>query len=402
MKNHILLALLTLSITSGLFSEEQIFYSRLNEQHRYVEGGLFLDMSLANNALSTPDIFHKHLVIDAKKINRAVPTAGNGWHLDFGMQNFLNITPSRTWGIGGFVNADARFDMNVPKSFFKLLTEGNWKGQNDPIESALSRGTFTMSGAAFAETGILGRYNQGPLRINAGLAYFQPAFYLPKSTVGYTLDTRETLLMAINGNMNIYLPFNPETGQYNNPGGGDLFLAAEYSLYDFVDFGASLSHIPIIPARLTNKISINFNTTIFEDDNIFDGIKEVTIPELDNVVSTGERWVVRPLRFDVYALLRPLRTDLLVIRPNIGFTALNPSEETYFNWGLEGQLNLGKVFFLALNTGLEEGLWRHNLGFALNARIIEFYLRAGLASQDFVKSFQLTGFRLTTGVTIGF
>jgi hypothetical protein len=109
------------------------------------------------------------------------------------------------------------------------------------------------------------------------------------------------------------------------------------------------------------------------------------------------------LRFDVYALYRPLLVDFFTIRPNIGFThVLGEGIPPYFNAGLEFRLNVLRILFFHLGTGYEEATWRHRLGFAVNLRVFELDLEAGLRSQDLDKSFNLQGASVKLGLRFGF
>ena len=125
--------------------------------------------------------------------------------------------------------------------------------------------------------------------------------------------------------------------------------------------------------------------------------------ELEQEYTTGSHRVFRPLRFDVYALYRPLLVDFFAIRPNIGFThVLAGGIPPYFNAGVEFRLNVLRILFFHLGTGYEEAIWRHRLGFALNLRIIELDLEGGLRSQDLDKSFNLQGASVKVGLRLGF
>ena len=311
---------------------------------------------------------------------------------------FVNLNLGENWGVGLFFNLDGRMDINLPKSFFTLLAEGNLD-QHD-IE-----GDVHVFGAIFAEAGVGGYMNFGKLRVDVKPAWYLPLVYIPKSGFHYSLETENALKLSASSTLDIYSPYPMNSvGSIRDWGGLDLSLAGEYALFPILDLGTSLSHIPLAPARLTHKRRYALKEdTIFEDDDLFDGINEFTTPEMVEKDYTGEnKMVLRPLRFDTYALFRPLRTDFLVVRPNLGFTAINPSGETYFNWGLEGRLNPVEFFTVYLTTGREEGLWRHRLGLGLNVRYFEMVLEGAMSSQNFAPSFMGRGFSANLGLRFGY
>jgi hypothetical protein len=73
-----------------------------------------------------------------------------------------------------------------------------------------------------------------------------------------------------------------------------------------------------------------------------------------------------------------------------------------FNAGLEAQLNLKRIFSLALGTGYREKIWRHSFGLMLNLRVIQLDLGVSLQSQDFVGSFRVQGAGAVVGLRFGF
>jgi hypothetical protein len=129
----------------------------------------------------------------------------------------------------------------------------------------------------------------------------------------------------------------------------------------------------------------------------------IIIEDPEITYSRGIVFVSRPLRFDLYALFRPLRTQFLVLRPNAGlslFTLYGSSP--CFNLGLEGQLNLWRLFSVNLGTGFTELIWKHWLGITLNLRLVELNLGLSLRSQEFTESFKLNGLGVSLGLHIGF
>jgi hypothetical protein len=78
------------------------------------------------------------------------------------------------------------------------------------------------------------------------------------------------------------------------------------------------------------------------------------------------------------------------------------SQETYFNFGGCFSLDLGRIFVLYFDSGLEEGFWRHKAGFELNLRVFELDLEAGLRSQNYIASWTGSGLSVKLGIALGF
>ena len=117
--------------------------------------------------------------------------------------------------------------------------------------------------------------------------------------------------------------------------------------------------------------------------------------------------VYRPLRFDVYALFKPLaflsrgNPEMLVLRPNMGFSVDINDAKGYFNIGLETRFNLINLFTLHIGSNLQEDIWMHRLGFALNLRAFELNVEGILRSQSYAGGFDGQGAGVTVGIVFG-
>ncbi|GHV80606.1 hypothetical protein AGMMS49944_23970 [Spirochaetia bacterium] len=377
-----------------------------NKALRLVEVGFDIKAGFGTGLIGVSEILKKDLVIDLDDKYDKIGKKGVGMGANLAIHPFyVNVNvPKIGMGFGLFTNVDGRFDLTLPKDLFGLIAKGNSAGDHNP------HGKIPVSGAVFAEAGLSwhGTLLEDKLRISAASAYYVPLIYVPKSNLAYKLETRVdgSLYVGVVGAMDLYTVLN-------NPssigGGGDLSLTGEYALFPIIDVGSTISHIPIVPAVLTNGKKFTVTGDIINTPSLLsDGIGETKFGGEEGE-SIPDRMVVRPMRFDFYVLYRPFRKDVLTIKPSIGYTVLNPSEETYFNGVLEIQLHAGKfnaampgyIFFLYLNTGVEEGYWRHRLGFALNFRAVELDFEAGLRSQDYLKSYQASGVEIAFGMKFG-
>jgi hypothetical protein len=114
--------------------------------------------------------------------------------------------------------------------------------------------------------------------------------------------------------------------------------------------------------------------------------------------------VYRPLRFDTFAMIRPLsfNRDLLVLKPSAELVFYLDDKDYNIGAGLEVQSHLLRnMIFLSFGTKLTENIWKHNLAFALNLRAFELDLGVALRSQSKEKSFQASGTEVNVGMRFG-
>lgn len=196
--------------------------------------------------------------------------------------------------------------------------------------------------------------------------------------------------------------------------GFDFSLTAEYEMLPILDLGGSVSHIPLMPASLSHRMSdrmgYSFNRDgeplsildMLEDDFDFDSI--FTEETLETVYADDAAFrVFRPLSFDVYFQYKPLKTKSIILKPNFGFSVLTVYEKACFNFGLEGKLDWKNFVSLALRSGFRERVWRHEAAVMLiNTRILQVNFGVGIQSQNFVDSFKIKGAQAAVGVRLGF
>jgi hypothetical protein len=366
-------------------------------------------MQIGNNFAGIGDFLKKELVIDFDEADRRL--GGKGGMLSAGYAlNVMrfSVNPSSRWGGSLGVSSSGRFDVTVPGELFELIAEGN-------AGAPVSGGEFVVSGSAFYEIGfnVHGTLPVLNEKLTVGLtpAFYAPLFYIPRSSIKYTLDTDDKLLINAAGGFRAYTALNPsaeDLGSMFNSGGADLSLSAEYALFSRLDVGLALSRIPLVPARLDTGFNLAFapkdGKPVMEITELAGASADINGPEITgtgNFTGLPAITVFRPLCFDFYAIYRPFRNDLLSLRPNIGFTVLTASGDPYLNMGICAALDLSRTFVLYLDSGLEEGLWRHKLGFELNLRAFELDIELGLRSQDYLASWTGRGLSAKAGIALG-
>jgi hypothetical protein len=366
-----------------------------------------LEAKFGNNLIGLSDIFKKQIVVDFDQLNSRIDAMGAGLNLDLNFTPIqISVNPTERWGGGFGVNTSSRFDLTVPKELFNLIAEGNESHQK-------SEGELNISGSVFYAIEINAHGTlpvlDGKLTIGLSPAYYSPLVYIPRSDINYTLDTSDKLLLSAGGKFRAYTPVNTnavKVEDFFSSGGVDFSLSAEYALFSRLDLGLSLSHIPLVPARLDTGYEFTMSDSeiinISDINNHPDDLIEM--PKFtgnEDFLHLPAIKVSRPLRLDFYNIYRPFNNDILSIRPNIGFTALNVSEEVYLNMGTRVTLSLDRIFALYLDSGLEEGLWRHKLGFELNLRAFELDLETAMRSQNYLTSWTASGVSVKFGLAFG-
>jgi len=369
------------------------------------EIGFDVGAGFDNDLLKIRDVFKKELVIDLDKLGSDVRKAGFNINLGLLGGLFVNVKnfniAGGVWDFGFFSGAEGNLHFNVPKDLFTLLTEGN-------IKQRSSSGTINASGGIYANVGLSGSAKYGKLRVGAKPVFFIPFMVIPKSGIDYSLvTTDEQISLTTSGQMAAYgIMADIIDGRGVQAGTGfDLSLEGEYELLSFLDVGASLSRIPIVPASMKNRTLITVDDFYLnakgEDLMAGEGIDASEFDFTTSSESTKYN-VFRPLRFDVYARYKPFEEILFVVRPNLGFSVSINDKQGYFNAGAEAQIELLRGMFLFhVGTGIDELMWKQRLGFAFNVRAFELDLEGIFRSQSFPGSFTGQGFGINLGLRFG-
>ncbi|MDR0550845.1 MAG: hypothetical protein LBG72_02370 [Spirochaetaceae bacterium] len=350
------------------------------------------------------------LILDFDKIydTGAIKSNGLDFNFEFFIKNFIGFTfrfkDSNSAAGLSIGNVSARLDMNLSEDLFEFLAEGIAEGNH--------KYGLAISGAVFAEFlsfnyNHKGFYGKVPkLFFSATGTWFAPLIYIPRSDINVVLNSTDQVDMYLNGTAEMYSFINPNGGAMDL-GGFDVSLQVEYALFAIMDVGISALHIPLIPAVLHSGKELKWdNIRLMEIPNLTDiqgGIEFDTSKIMDSQdFSSGfdktEYVVLRPMRWDFYALFRPLRRDILTLRPNIGFTVITPSKDPYFNIGLEVQFNAGKMFTASFFTGGYDGLCRNRLGIDFHVgKAARFVMGLEMRSQSYGGAWSLKGAAVEIG-----
>jgi hypothetical protein len=361
---------------------------------------------VANNLLRLGDIFNvrKTLTVDLVNVSARELIAAAGGEADV----FFNLNFRNGYGISVFAGIDGAFYGTASESLMRLLGQGN-------MDSSSLKGNLDMGGNVFAEAGIKGTGRFNRLRLAVKPAIFAPLIFIPVSSADYSARVTEDGV-SVHGlfDLDIYSAwaldrefdfFSCENETF--PLGFDISVGGEYALLPKLDLGASVSHIPVVPARMSRKmhISSEYDFEIADTlDSITAGNIEMPDPEIvtdyDNDVVF---YALRPFRFNSYLNYRPADTGLFVIRPSLGFSLLSVyGYAPCFNAGIEGQINVLKIFSAALFAGYVERIWLYDFRFALNLHVTEIIFGVSLRGTDLVNAFGTRGLGLSLGLRFGY
>jgi hypothetical protein len=202
--------------------------------------------------------------------------------------------------------------------------------------------------------------------------------------------------------------FNADSISSPLPMGLDIGAEGEYALFPFLDLGLGITHIPLVPAILRHRMSQRMSYEAPFDDmygTFTGGNFELSEPKINtSYVDDAFFPVLRPLRFEFFADIKPVKTELIVIRPDIGFSVLTVYgyDTACFNAGLKGEINIFDIFRFYIGTGYREKIWANAFGFAMNLRFVEFDGEIRLQGPDFVTSLNPGGLGIALGFRVGY
>ncbi|MDR0539496.1 MAG: hypothetical protein LBG74_03180 [Spirochaetaceae bacterium] len=300
---------------------------------------------------------------------------------------------NRSFGFSLF-NISSRIDINISDDFINFFAKGNIENHN--ITPAI-----IISGALFTEI-VSFEWKRQFFRdyyVTLRPSWYIPLFYIPKSEQKLQITAQNNFQAELKGGANVYIPFSFSDGfQITNFGGIDADLIIERPLFNILDIGLELLHLPLMPSVLSNVGEIGFEGIIVKTGGISMENFDFNIPALDQFYHTKNFWVFRPLTTGLYLLYRPFGSDRWYLRPNFGCVFLTPGEQIYINAGLETSYMFTNFFRLTFFTGLRDGFARNSFEFIFGGKRFGMYLKLDLRSQDYLRSWTLKG----AGISIGY
>jgi hypothetical protein len=318
-----------------------------------------------------------------------------------------------------FTGLDIDITMDMPQKTIDTLKKIESLAKTQDISDLqnfvetleMNDGMFAGAGA-FLEIGVGGSKTlmNGRLWLRAAPSIYFTMIYIKHSGIslkGYNKGSEYGL--KGDGAMHLYSAWDLDSGDVNpfSSPGLDLTLEALYALWPVLDTGLSISHIPLVPSTLKHRMSVDVSgLDMYVDTTDPSSLLKFNMPDFSSMITEGaseNEQVLRPVRFDFYALVKPFKSPVLIIRPNLGATAnIAISGTALFNWGLKVQYNAPKIFSAFIGTGLTESVWAQRIGASFDFRIFELSLSAALAGMDFAESWSGKGFGAAIGFKMGF
>ena len=370
-------------------------------KRQYWEAGIFAEAGVSNTLFTLEELFFGDgtLDIDINDLSgKDVKAAMNGR-----AEAFINFPLIPVVSLGGFIGTDLAVGGNISGRLFELLSN-SYQGTID--------GTAGFGGSLFFDMGLRGSGTYKKIIFSVSPAFYFPFIFLPWSESNIQGDKNNSVY-DLRSRVNIYSmgpmddngSIRVNGSDFFKAAGFDISLTAAYPLFSFLEVGGGIEHIPVIPARLSHEKFLDYNYRL---DTSVDGLNgdfnvDDMTPELASS-SDASFFAFRPLRFDFFAVYKPLKSGLAVIRPNIGFSCLTifGYDKACFNAGLEGTVFLWGVFSASLGSEYKERLWRQKLTLGLNLRVVELNLGINLEAPDFADSFRGKGMGFLLGISVGY
>ena len=331
-------------------------------------------MFLSALSLWAQDGPHRHIELG---VDFSAPYTGIGSYLG-SMDIFKEaITPDwsdmvfdRENRLGAFfdITESAYINFNMGVNFrFGLFAGINSFGQfKIPPSTDIDRGAASFLEAGFWFSTKIKRWT-----FTIHPSYFLPLVYVDETEI-YT-----PLPLADPGDTNL--------GDMLRKGGMDLTLRGEYPLLRNLLIGGAITHIPILPGKLTDTYSINGDS-------------------LTGISGTGNAVLLsRPFKIGIDAVYRPLYKRLFTLKPELAL-AFNPIYDTpvsiYADFALTGELNIRDLLIVDLGTHYEDLTWKQRADLTLNFRALEFTIGISTQSPQFIETFHGAGFWISLGVRV--
>jgi hypothetical protein len=380
---------------------------------KYFEIGVDANAGFANSHLAAADLLKKTVELDLDYFGEN--DSGFSLFTAALAKPFINIYINNDWGFGLRAGVDVDVNANIPQSLMEVISRGN------SVHHRID-GDVTASGSVFAsaEVNVWGKIKG----IKAGIspAFYVPLVYVPQSIITYNVDSHSGIIASAEAYVNVYTPVSIERGMdilndmnmetinsILSQGGVDFSLFAEYPFLENLDAGVQVRHIPLWPALLTNRMTMDEVVITVDAKNPIDAIDKdiseamkISDIAFNPVYESGKYPVLRPLRVDLYAVWRPFTSNIFSLRPHLGFSFITTDKKVHISGGFMSELNLWRIFMLRLAMGYDETVWKHSVNLEFNLRVLDFYVEAQFMSQDFINSFRGGGVGLATGVKIGF
>ena len=404
----------------GLFSNDESTQEPEKEKKRfwdrYFELGFDTKVGISNNYFHISDFLKEEIIINMDNMNNNIGNRGLGLNANLDADFFLNINTS-IFKASFFTDVESKMNFALEKGLIYFLANGN------ELDKSFSIGAG-VGVSVFEENSFSLEIPINKIKIKAVPSYFIPVFYVPytSATVTSVISSDGSISAKGTTTASVYsaLPLNNLSEFSPNMlsdafahGGFDISIYGEYKLFDNLEVGAFLTHIPFVPANLscTNKYTAKLDFTM---DGILTQLTENgTVDtsnfncELSDNIATEEDTIklVRPFKIGINANWKVFDSDILIVSPMIQFKFADFTLKNLLGFGFDYSITaksyLGPLV-PAFTTSYIDSVFAQQLDIALNLRLFEIDFMISTQSANFFRSFAGSGLGVGVGFRFGF
>ncbi len=389
----------------------------INRYNRKIEFGVEAEGGFSNNYIKATDILVKDLVIDIAKL--ADDLYGKDFVVDFnvGAKTWLALNFSEKFRLNFFWGVDASGYSSISQNFFDLLCKGFEVNSSETIDVKLFGDVYALSGFTFKT------------KIKDYGLHFTPVLFTPlfhvnetKATARYTSNEEGLIRAEADLPLSIYSIVDLDGIEDNvkdsafvqdmvaeiiKNTGFDFTGEIERPFSSSFDLGL-FTRIPIVPGRLKYKAYKRY-WGVFEQKNALGLLNETNsytkeYGDDDAVYSRVTKTVHRPFVLGLEGAWRPFGKWCTIL-PKVNLAVRNPysdEAEVYGEYNLSADFRLLNIVGLKFATAYENLIFKHSMGFMINAHVLEIDAGVQTRGADFARSFGVTGFAAYVGLKAGF
>lgn len=401
MKKRIIVFLLAVFTSVSLFSFDA------NLMSRYFELGVSSSIMGGNNVIPFTDIFTQHAIIDLPKISDETTDKGLTITTVLGVPNiFMNLHLKKMdVHFRSNLGVETTFSMTIDKELIDVLGKGN-QG-TDSFDFKLGS-QFDI----FAYYNFEAQFKIKKLAITLSPSAFVPILHIePKELNNLHVENTMNGTFKFDGDytLHAYSRFNIEqvkkmidSGNFDfasiDPAeilkgvGFDLGGTIGYEILPSLQVGG-YARIPVVPGRLNMRTIVGGK--VDGEYGIGGQNQQPTFLDPDSFTTSPASFqIFRPLRFGGNLVFKPFERWLtLNVSGGAGAKALYGKTQWYAEYSIGVSTNVYNILRVSVVTQYLQEIFMHELGIALNARVLEVQGAIAASSPDFKKSFQGTGDR---------